>query len=908
MHSPWHVPPGKAWVDYPLALPKTAPIRLAFGIAMGPDVAVPGKSDGVTFSCYLLASGRQQELMRRHHDKAQWIDYAFDLSPYAGKSVVVRLQVEPGPKNDASFDYSFWGDARITVGQSAESRGQILREIVSTKAYRATFDRDIAALSNSGSQGVTPSNILPCKNRLEAAGDGWRFIYEGDDCRLVYSYTPATGTLDDFRVQIDDSRPFQPAARGGATVVTTSAGKSTEVAARGGKAVHMKQEGDTLKVLWEYDIAGRPLRIAWSYRMQGKALVVFARCDENAVSRFSLGDLGAVPSRKMIEVPYLSGRVQYLRTPGVFVCRYLDWTVSHASNCPQGVANYEPKTDGRRNPLVETGYVAVSPDLGEVLPNIPYPPSPYRELLGPRIMLDIWGHHQGTYEGDAANLRALKDNGVDHLAIISHCWQRYGYDVKLPDHLPADPQYGGDEGMIAFGRAANDCGYVWSLHENYIDLYPDAPSYDPAARVLLGDGSPSKAWFNEGTKVQSFGLKCNRALDFARRNAPEIHRRYGTTAAYLDVHTCVPPWHQLDHQADQPMAAMALGKVQNDTALFQFMRDAHAGPLFGEGANHFYWAGRCDGVEAQVAGGEDHLPLLDFDLLKLHPQMVNHGMGYYERWFRRGYSMRWGHDAGSMEQVDKYRAQELAYGHAGFVGNSQTDNILWVAREHHLMYPVQRLYGAGRLTEIRYEMEGQWVAASAAVVAGDTSRQRIRYDSGLTLWVNWRAEPWRIEGQQLPQWGFLAIGPHTRVATALHDGCVADYAECPEYIFADARTTVQAAGLQAKPRADDQADFTVHLNRPGTWIDFGPLATDGAVKINRAKDRLVLFPYPRDKAFRVSLDLKTLAPTADPSQVKVRAIVAGDGRDLGPAIFRWDNGRLVITMGLSNADRYAVQW
>ncbi len=57
--------------------------------------------------------------------------------------------------------------------------------------------------------------------------------------------------------------------------------------------------------------------------------------------------------------------------------------------------------------------------------------------------------------------------------------------------------------------------------------------------------------------------------------------------------------------------------------------------------------------------------------------------------------MRWGHDAGSMEQIDKYRAQELAYGHAGFVGNPQTDNIIFVAREHHLMHPVQRLYGAG---------------------------------------------------------------------------------------------------------------------------------------------------------------------------------------------------------------------
>ena len=50
MHSPWHVPPGRTWVDYRLALPQATPIRLAFGIAMGPDVAVPDKSDGVTFS------------------------------------------------------------------------------------------------------------------------------------------------------------------------------------------------------------------------------------------------------------------------------------------------------------------------------------------------------------------------------------------------------------------------------------------------------------------------------------------------------------------------------------------------------------------------------------------------------------------------------------------------------------------------------------------------------------------------------------------------------------------------------------------------------------------------------------------------------------------------------------------
>ena len=1047
LHSPWHVPPGRTWVDYELILPRLAPIRLKFGIAMGPDVARPDRSDGVTFSCCLTVDGREQELLHRHHAEARWMDYDFDLTPYAGKTVVVRLQVEPGPKNNSSFDYSFFGDARIAVGEGIPRRSEILRRLTATRSYQANARADLTNLANRADQGVLPGNLLPYKNGLKQAGSGWQFTYDGEDCRVVYDWTPETGTLDDFRVQIDDGRPTAPAFGGGATATVKHADKTEEVPLRGGRAVEVQRDQDQLNVLWEYDLPGRTVRVAWTYGILGKALAVSARCDEPLVSRFSLGDVGLAPLRRTFPVPYLPGHVVYLPVQNVFVCRYLDWTSSHASRCPQGVADYDPKTDGTRNCLVETGYVSVSPDVVEVLPNIPHPPSPYRDLLGPRIMLDVWSHHRGTYQGDADNLLALKDHGVDHLAIISHVWQRYGYDVKLPDHLPANPAHGGDEGMIAFGEAANQCGYTWCLHENYIDLYPDAPSYDPAARVLRADGTPSPAWYNAGTQVQSFGLKCNRALGYAKQNSPEIHRRFNTTAAYLDVHTCVPPWHQLDHQADQPLAAMALAKVKSDIELFQFMRDTHGGPLFGEGSQHFYWAGRCDGVEAQVSGGEDHAPLVDFDLLKLHPQMVNHGMGYYERWFRRGYDHRWGNDTGSMEQIDKYRAQELAYGHAGFIGAAQVDNLPWVIREHHLVHPVQRLYGTAQPVEIRYEVDGQFVTASAALVTGDTSRQRIHYDSGLRLWVNWRDEPWTVEGRVLPQWGFLALGPETVVSTTLREGNWADYAECPRYIFADARTdfpmpylhlrkdieprlrefkyvggnrvqvtyewlvndildrdyhcfvhgvhpdgpgpdgiefqqdhglpkptdqwrkgdvivdgpydlsvsdkhdiydlamglhrggrvrlkgyrgggdrilvarlklqrqdgkitniTAEKVTADDQPKADAEVDFTAHLNPPGTWIDFGKVATDGSAKIQREPQRLLVFPYPRDRRFRVSLDLQALAPTADPRHVQVLALAAGTQQPLGAADFVCENGRLVLTAGTPGAGRYLVTW
>jgi hypothetical protein len=1047
MHSPWHVPPGKTWVDYELALPNVTPIRLVFGIAMGPDVAKPERSDGVTFSCFVTVDGQERPLMHEHYAEARWKDFEFDLTPFAGKTVVLRVQVEPGPKNNASFDYSYFGDARIAAGREKPQRSDNVRRLTAARAYQATARAELKGLLNRGNQGVVPGNLLPFKNTLEQFGADWRFTYIGDDCRLVYEWAPATGTLDDFRVRIDDARPIVPALGGGAIAAVRRADKTEEVPLRGGRAVQVQRHQDQLRVLWEYDLSGKTARIAWTYWIVGKALCISARCDEALVCRLSLGDVGLAPLCRTFPVPYLLGNVTYLPVQNAFVCRYLDWTVSHASRCPQGTADYDPKTDGTRNSLSETGYVAVSPDVGEVLPNIPHPPSPYLSALGPRIMLDVWGHHRNSYQGDADNLRALKDQGVDHLAIISHVWQRYGYDVKLPDHLPANPDFGGDEGMIAFGKAANECGYLWSLHENYIDLYPDAPSYDPAARVLTADGTPSPAWYNAGTKVQSFGLKCNRALGYATQNSPEIHRRFQTTAAYLDVHTCVPPWHQLDHEASQPLAAMALAKVTHDSQLFQYMRDTHGGPLFGEGANHFYWAGRCDGVEAQVSGGEDHAPLLDFDLLKIHPQMVNHGMGYYERWFRRGYDHRWGEDTGTVEQIDQYRAQELAYGHAGFVGAAQVDNIPWVVREHHLMHPVQRLYGMARPVEIRYEVEGQFVTASAALIAGDTSRQRIRYDSGLGLWVNWRAEPWPVEGRVLPQWGFLALGPDTEVSLTQREGKWSDYAECPEYVFADARTdfpmpyrqsrkdieptlrdfkylgdnriqvtyawqvndtldqdyfcfvhgvhtddtdaeginfqqdhglpkptsqwrkgdvvvdgpyelsipdthasydlvmgmhrgarvrlkgaqsggdrvlvarltlqrqegkvaniSVEKITLANRPSVASEVDFTARLNPPGTWIDFGKVATDGSVKVQREPDRLVIWPYPRDQRFRVRLKLQAFAPSADPQHVRVVALAAGTQQPLGAADYTWENGQLVLTLGTPGAGRYVVTW
>ena len=574
-----------------------------------------------------------------------------------------------------------------------------------------------------------------------------------------------------FVVQFDDQPALSAGGRAaGPRSLIASGGKSRELPRRGGKAVRC---GSRCSEIARCPLGVRHRRPAaadrWSYRIQGKALVVSAALRRSGRHALLAGRAGGRAVAKD------DRRAVFVRAGALSAARpacssAATWTGPFPTprNCPQGEAVYEPKTDGTRNPLVESGYVAVSPDLGEVLPNIPHPPSPYRELLGPRIMLDIWDHHKGTYQGDAENLRALKDNGVDHLAIISHDWQRYGYDVKLPDHLPANPQYGGDAGhdrLRPRGQRLRLCLVAARELHRPVPRRPFLRSGGPGAaeRRLAFEGLVQRGHEGAEFRAEVQSGAGFRPAELAGDPPPLRHDGRLSRRPYLRaaVAPARSPGRPADGRHGAGQGASATRRCSSSCATRTAARCSAKGATTSTGP------AAATASRPRWPAAKTTLPLLDFDLLKLHPQMVNHGMGYYERWFRRGYDHRWGRDAGSMEQIDKYRAQELAYGHAGFVGNPQTDNIIWVAREHHLMHPVQRLYGAARPVEIRYEVDGQWVTASAALAAGDTSRQRIRYDSGLTLWVNWRAEPWQVEGQLLPQWGFLALGPETRVATAL---------------------------------------------------------------------------------------------------------------------------------------------
>ncbi len=226
-------------------------------------------------------------------------------------------------------------------------------------------------------------------------------------------------------------------------------------------------------------------------------------------------------------------------------------------------------------------------------------------------MLDIWG---GRYTDIAHHFEILSSYGINRCVAIVHDWQRSGYDNALPMHLPAASDKGGDHGMKTLVATGKRLGYLVALHENYVDYYPNYDHFREADIALDSAAKRQNAWYNPGTKIQSFAVAPTAILPLAATQSPEIHRRYGTNACYLDVHSAVPPWFHVNERASAEGAGTFHTVWDVHRKLWDYERRTHHGPVFGEGNNHWYWSGcleRCRGpVRCRLArrGGTRSTP------------------------------------------------------------------------------------------------------------------------------------------------------------------------------------------------------------------------------------------------------------------------------------------------------------
>lgn len=134
-----------------------------------------------------------------------------------------------------------------------------------------------------------------------------------------------------------------------------------------------------------------------------------------------------------------------------------------------------------------------------------------------------------------------KRKGFDRVCIYNTGWNRFGFDSGYPTRLPPNPERGTYEDFrnaAEYGRSLSD-GFIYSVHDNYIDCYKNSPEYSGEEMVHNKNGAPVKGGIWRGGRCT---VMCSAvSLKYAARDFPEIARMTGRGSIYIDVMGFVPP-------------------------------------------------------------------------------------------------------------------------------------------------------------------------------------------------------------------------------------------------------------------------------------------------------------------------------------------------------------------------------
>jgi hypothetical protein len=135
-------------------------------------------------------------------------------------------------------------------------------------------------------------------------------------------------------------------------------------------------------------------------------------------------------------------------------------------------------------------------------------------------------------------------------------WIRRGYDNQHPDILPSAPECGGDTPFADCAKRVMALGYLFCLHDNYQDIYRDAPSWDESYIMKRADGKIAAGGHWAGGLAY---LTCaKRAVDLAKRpqNLAAVRKLTGANSYFIDttyaagLQECFDPQHPLTKDDD----------------------------------------------------------------------------------------------------------------------------------------------------------------------------------------------------------------------------------------------------------------------------------------------------------------------------------------------------------------------
>ncbi len=141
-----------------------------------------------------------------------------------------------------------------------------------------------------------------------------------------------------------------------------------------------------------------------------------------------------------------------------------------------------------------------------------------------------------TFDEAAQVAEHLKnDLKLDRVLLTLGGWIHRGYDNQHPDILPAAEELGGDAALSACAKRTLGLGYLFCLHDNYQDMYRDAPSWDESFLQKRPDGKPAAG--GQWAGGLAYLICSKRALDLAKRpaNLPAVLKLTGAKAYFIDT-------------------------------------------------------------------------------------------------------------------------------------------------------------------------------------------------------------------------------------------------------------------------------------------------------------------------------------------------------------------------------------
>ena len=383
-HPPWRNGTGITFQEFRFQLPpanKVGRIMLRGATAMHADaIAKAGekpKSDGVTFR--IEANGHA--LLDEHRDDANWKDFTFDLSEFAGQILTLRFETDPGPQDNPSFDFALWS------GRVLELQG-FQAPPVAVPPKTAPLDlRKLYPVQNGE---VAPPSGFAGKTNVQVNGDSTTLNYSGADGTLQYQWTRPQNA-NDAPLGSWQLRATPHGAKTAQSVPLASDASLEWTQGATFQSSRFEATPNGATCVSTYDVGGKTATLRCTAQLIGKSLVLEIGCDVPQISALNIGNWGPVLHRRAAIAPYYSGQVYFLEHENLFANAFLDWTRSWASYHDGNVANYQSRTDGTRVLLHERAIFTAAWHLAETLPNIPNPPSPFRAHLADKIVLDVWG-------------------------------------------------------------------------------------------------------------------------------------------------------------------------------------------------------------------------------------------------------------------------------------------------------------------------------------------------------------------------------------------------------------------------------------------------------------------------------------------------------------------------------------